>query len=321
MDIVVDIRNLKKYYNVRGGLFDRNSGMVHAVDNVSLKIKKGEIFGLVGESGSGKTTLGMCILRLIEPTSGIISIWDQNILDLKGKELTKFRRKIQMIFQDPYSSLNPSMKVYDAISEAIKVHKIIIKGTMKEKVSELFRTVGLSPMDIYKYPHQFSGGQKQRVALARALSVNPDFIVADEPVAALDVSIKGEILNLMKDLQEELGLTYLFISHDLSTIKHMCNRIGVMYAGKLIEVSSAKELFRNPRHPYVEGLVSAIPIPNPAIKRKKMILEGEVPSLINPPSGCRFHPRCPYQMSDCKKIEPELIEVDEGHLVACHLKV
>lgn len=317
-DIVVNVKNLKKYFKIRSDFLSSKHEKIHAVDNVSFNIKQGEIFGLIGESGSGKTTLGKCILRLIEPNSGKIFLWDKNILDLKGKNLITLRRKAQMIFQEHYSSLNPSMNIYDAISEPIKAIKTKSKGHMKSKVKDLLNNVGLSPADMYKFPHQFSGGQRQRICIARALSVNPAFIIADEPVAALDASIKVEILNLMKDLQRDLKLTYLYISHDLSMIKYMCDRIGVMYVGKIIEISDTRELFKNPKHPYLEGLISAIPIPNPTIRRKKSILKDEIPSLINPPSGCRFHPRCPYQITECKINEPELIEIDKGHLVACH---
>ena len=292
--------------------------MVQAVQDVSFSIMKKEATGLVGESGCGKTTLGRCILRLIEPTAGEIRYYGIDLLSLRKGELRKMRRNMQMIFQDPFSSLNPIMNVESIVGEGLEIHDIA-KGTKKsERVSELLGMVGLEEYHKYRYPHEFSGGQKQRIAIARALSTSPEFIVADEPVAALDVSIKAQILNLLKDLQEEFGLTVLLISHDLNVVKHFCDRIAVMYLGKLVEVAESEELFSNIKHPYTEALLSSILIVDPRIERVRIILKGEVPTSINPPPGCRFSTRCRYSKPVCSKEEPSLIDIGGGHLVACH---
>lgn len=318
--VLLEVIDLKKYFPVRGGWIFSSKERVHAVDGVSFFIKNGEVLGLVGESGSGKTTTGKCIIRLIEPTNGVILWKDRDILKLNKRELRKARMQMQMLFQDPYSSLNPVMTVEDVINEALEARGLTKRDEKKEKVIELLRKMELPLYFMYRYPHELSGGEKQRVGIARALAVNPKLIIADEPVAALDASVKAKILNLLRDLQSELGLTFLYISHDLNTVAYMCNRVAVMYAGKLLELAPLKELFSSPRHPYTEALLSANPIPDPTVKMKRIILKGEVPSLINPPSGCRFQPRCRYAKPICSKEEPKLVEVEEDHFVACHLK-
>ncbi len=317
-DILLEVKGLKKYFPVKGGIFQRTVAHVHAVDDISFYIRDGETLGLVGESGCGKTTVGRCVLLLIKPTAGEIKYLGQDLCKLSERKLRRFRTETAMIFQDPYSSLNPRMTVADAVGEPLEVHGIA-KGLEKErKVKELLVEVGLSPYQVYKYPHEFSGGERQRICIARALAVRPKFIVADEPVAALDVSVRAGILNLMKELQRRFKLTYLFISHDLSVIRHMCDRVMVMYLGKLVEVSEANELFSNPYHPYTEALISSVPIPDPTVHRKRIILPGSVPTPINPPPNCRFSPRCVYATEKCSKMEPSLIEVKNGHFVACH---
>jgi len=318
MEKLVEIKNLKKYFWTGGGPF-RKKEAVRALDNVSLYIKEREILGLVGESGCGKTTCGKLILRLIDPTEGSIYFEGNDITHLNQKEMKEFRRKMMIIYQDPFGSLDPRMAIGSTIAEPMVVHNIVSKEEKENKIIELMEKVGLTQDQINRYPHEFSGGQRQRIGIARALATNPKFIVADEPVSALDVSIQAQIINLLKDLQKEFGLTLLFIAHDLSVIKHISDRVGVMYLGKIVELSQKKELFDNPKHPYTEALLTSIPVPDPKFVKKSKILMGDVPSPINPPSGCRFHPRCSKCMPKCSKVEPELKEVTKGHFVSCHL--
>jgi len=317
MDPLIKIVNLTKFFPVKALFFTR--GWVRAVDNVSFNILKGETFGLVGESGCGKTTLGRLLVRLIEPTSGKVYFDNTNIYSLKGRALRDFRRRVQIVFQDPYSSLDPRMMVFDIIAEAIEATETKVPTTLEDYVVSLLEQVGLSKEHLFRYPHEFSGGQRQRIAIARALAVNPEFIVLDEPTSALDVSVQAQILNLLKDLQKRYGFTYLFISHDLAVVKYMSHRIGVMYLGKLVELANSNEIFERPLHPYTQILLSAIPIPDPKLARSKHRIKpkGEPPSPINPPPGCRFHPRCPYAMDVCRSREPSLVEVEPGHYVAC----
>ena len=315
---LLEIKNLTKFFPVRKGLLGTNKAIVKAVDDVSFSIKKGETLGLVGESGCGKTTTGRTIIRLYEPTSGEIHFNGQNITNV---EMKPYRKRIQMIFQDPYASLNPRMTVGDIVGEPMDIHTLEKGNERKEKIYTLLDMVGLSKEHSNRYPHEFSGGQRQRIGIARALAVQPDCIICDEPISALDVSIQAQIVNMLEDLQENLGLTYLFIAHDLSMVKHISDRVGVMYLGKLIELADSSELYKNPLHPYTQALLSAIPIADPSESRKKkrIILEGDVPSPINPPSGCRFRTRCGYAMKKCEEIEPEFKEASPGHFSACHL--
>ena len=315
------IRNLRKYFPVRSGLFSRETGHVHAVDDVSFDIAEGETLGLVGESGCGKSTTGRAILRLIEPTSGEIWFRDRNVTDLDDRSMRHLRKEIQMIFQDPYSSLDPRMTVGSIIGEALLVHRLAVdRKAREERVVELLETVGLSAEHLRRYPHEFSGGQRQRIGIARALAVSPSMIVCDEAVSALDVSVQAQVVNLMEDLQKKFGLTYLFIAHDLSVVEHISTRVAVMYLGKIVELAPAKDLYINPRHPYSEALLSAVPVPDPTMKRQRIILEGDVPSPINPPSGCRFHTRCPLRVPSCSHNEQVLTEVSPGHWVACQVR-
>jgi len=315
------VKNLKKYFPIRGGLFSREVARVHAVDDVSIDIIKGETLGLVGESGCGKSTTGRCILRLIEPTAGEVWFGDQNVTTLDKRSLRHLRRDMQIIFQDPYASLNPRMTVGSIIGEALVIHKLAkTKREREERVVHLLETVGLSSEHLRRYPHEFSGGQRQRIGIARALAVNPKLIVADEPVSALDVSIQAQVINLLEDLQKQFNLTYLFIAHDLSVVEHISTRVAVMYLGKIVEIAPAKELYNNPKHPYTEALLSAVPIPDPAVKRKRIILEGDVPSPIKPPSGCRFHTRCALRVPSCSENEQVLKEVSRDHWVACQVR-
>ena len=318
-DLVV-VKNLVKYFPVRAGVLQRIQGWVQAVDDVSLTIKEGETLGLVGESGCGKTTVGQAILRLIEPTSGSIRFGGADITTLPQSELKTLRRSMQIVFQDPYSSLDPRKTIGESVAEGLKIHRIGSAREQHQRVLELLHRVGLEDYHARRYPHEFSGGQRQRVGIARALALNPRFIVADEPVSALDVSIQAQVLNLLRDLQQDLGLTYLFIAHNMSVVEHISDRIAVMYLGKIVEVAPTRELFSNPLHPYTQALLSAVPVPNPRHKRERIILTGDVPSPLNPPSGCRFHPRCPQVMNDiCPLREPTLIELDPGHWVSCWL--
>jgi len=314
---LIEVKNLIKYFQVRAGLLQRTVAHVKAVDNVSFDIHQGETLGLVGESGCGKTTVGRTMLRLVEPTSGTVIFEGKDILKLSGGELKDMRRNMQIIFQDPYASLDPRMPIGESVIEGLKIHNI---GTPKERYDisiETLRKVGLEDYHARRYPHEFSGGQRQRIGIARALTLRPKFIIADEPVSALDVSIQSQVLNILKDLQREFELTYLFIAHNLSVVEHISDRVAVMYLGKMVELASREDLFRNPLHPYTQALMSAIPIPDPTIKRERIILPGDVPSPLNPPSGCRFHPRCPIALDHCKTAEPPIKEVSPGHFVAC----
>ncbi|MDI9486271.1 MAG: dipeptide ABC transporter ATP-binding protein [Bacillota bacterium] len=319
-EVLLEVRNLVKHFPIRQGIiFSRQIGAVQAVDNITFNVHKGETLGLVGESGCGKTTAGRCILRLIEPTSGDVIFDGRNVPQLAKDELRDLRKEMQIIFQDPYGSLNPRMTVGDIIGEPLHIHKIA-KGAEREKrVREILETVGLSAFHARRFPHEFSGGQRQRIGIARALAVNPRLIICDEPVSALDVSIQAQVINLLQDLQEEFGLTYLFIAHDLSVVKHISDRVAVMYLGKIVELTGKEELYRNPKHPYTQALLSAIPEADPTIKKERIILRGDVPSPINPPSGCRFHTRCPKVMDICRVQEPEFVDSGDGHYVACHL--
>ncbi|WP_160669885.1 ABC transporter ATP-binding protein [Clostridium sp. C8-1-8] len=316
---LLEVKNLKKYFPISKGLFGKAKENVRAVDDVSFTIGKGEAFGLVGESGSGKTTIGKTILRMNDKTDGKVLFDGLDIHKLSKKELQKLRPKMQYIFQDPYSSLDPRMRIGDAIGEPLLQHGLATEENVREKVEEVLVLCGLAPYHIDRFPHEFSGGQRQRIVIARAMALQPDFIVADEPVSALDVSIQAQIINLFSDLKEKRGLSYLFISHDLSVVEHLCSRIAIMYLGNIVELADRDELFNNPLHPYTKALLSAVPIPDPTLKRKRIILKGDIPSPANPPSGCRFHTRCPYAMEKCSKEVPEFKKVSEGHEVACHL--
>ncbi len=324
---LLGVQGLKKYFPVRKGVFRRVVAHVKAVDDVSFFIRKGETLGLVGESGCGKTTAGRSILRLIEPTAGKVTLFSQtengqieefDITTLGKKELKELRRKMQIIFQDPYSSLNPRMTVGDIIGEPLIIHKIARGREKNRRVRELLEAVGLKPQHMKRYPHEFSGGQRQRIGVARALALDPQLIICDEPVTALDVSIQAQVLNLLQNLQKEFGLTYLFIAHDLSVIEHISARVAVMYLGKLAEMSENDELFMNPKHPYTEALMSAVPIADPDIEKERIILKGDVPSPVDPPPGCYFHPRCPYAQSVCSQEEPEFKDYGTDHYVSCH---
>ena len=315
---LVKVKDLKKYFTVEAGMFSKKKGYVHAVEDVNFEIYRRETLGLVGESGCGKTTLGRLVIRLLEPTNGEVYFEDKNIFKLKPEELRNLRKKMQIIFQDPDASLNPRMKVMDIISEPLTTQGELNRKEKLERVKELMSIVALRETYMSRYPHQMSGGQKQRVGIARALALNPEFIVCDEPVSALDVSIRSQILNLLNKLQDKLNLTYLFISHDLSVIKHVSDRIGVMFLGKIVELGTTEKIFEHQLHPYTKFLLSALPLPNPHLRdREKNILKGEIPSPINLPSGCRFHTRCPYVKDRCKKEEPKLIKHGD-HLAACH---
>ena len=317
-DILLDVIDLKEYYPVRTP--EQKKTFVKALDGVSFKVGKGEVFGIVGESGCGKSTMGLAICRLIEPTSGQVIFAGRDVTKLNKKQLKEMRKNIQMVFQDPYASLNPRMSIHDIIAEPLIIHGLCSnKKEIDERVVELLRLVGLDDYHGSRYPHEFSGGQRQRVGIARALAVEPELIIADEPVSALDVSIQSQILNLMDDLKKKLGLTYLFISHDLSVVEHISDRVGVMYLGNFVEVADKAELYKNPLHPYTRALLSAIPIPEPRHKSNRTILEGNIPSPINVPSGCKFHPRCKECMEICKKEPPQEKITGDGHIVYCHL--
>lgn len=313
------VEDLVKYYPISSGAFSRVLAEVKAVDGVSFEIKRGETFGLVGESGCGKTTLAKTILRLEEATSGKVLFNGVNVLKLKKEDLRKVRRHMQIVFQDPFSSLNPKMTVGAIVGEPLEIHNLARGEEKAQRVAALLEVVGLSSSYAHRLPREFSGGQRQRIGIARALALNPKLIILDEPVSALDVSVQSQVLNLLEDLQQEFQLTYLFIAHDLSVVKHISDRVGVMYLGKLVELASKEALFGNPQHPYTHALLSAVPLPNPEIKRERILLSGDVPSPVNPPAGCRFHTRCRLQMPICTQRVPELRDIGNGHLVACHL--
>lgn len=320
-EVLLDVRNLKMHFPITSGiLLQRQVGAVKAVDGIDLQIKAGETLGMVGESGCGKSTVGRSILQLHKPTSGEVFFRGKDLTKMRGGELRSMRRKVQMIFQDPYASLNPRMTVGDIVGEPIRVHNLR-NGTkaVRERVQELLQLVGLNPYFVNRYPHEFSGGQRQRIGIARALAVEPEFVVCDEPVSALDVSIQAQVINLLEDLQNQLGLTYLFIAHGLSVIKHISDRVAVMYLGKVVELAESEELYRQPLHPYTQALLSAVPIADPVIekKRQRIILEGDVPSPINPPPGCRFHTRCPIAIDKCRVEEPPFVDYGGGHFAAC----
>lgn len=314
---LVVVQNLKKYFPVRGGVLQRTIAWVQAVDDVSFTIRSGETLGLVGESGCGKTTVGRTMLRLIEPTAGKVFLEGKDVFNLKGNELKAMRRDMQIIFQDPYASLDPRMPIGDSVIEGLKIHGIGSAKEQYEMMIEKLRKVGLEDYHARRYPHEFSGGQRQRIGIARALALLPKFIICDEPVSALDVSIQSQVLNILKDLQKEFGLTYLFIAHNLSVVEHISNRVAVMYLGKIVELADRGELFLNPLHPYTQALMSAIPVPDPKLRRERIILKGDVPSPLHPPSGCRFHPRCQMAMDICKQQEPEFKQLRPDHYVAC----
>jgi len=315
---IIEVKHLKKYFPVKGGVFSRPVAWVKAVDDISFHIFEGETFSLVGESGSGKTTTGKTILKLYEPTAGKIIAEGKDITDFSPSQMRPLRRDMQIIFQDPYGSLNPRLPVGEIIREPLAVHHIGNKKEQEERVVDTMKLVGLRPEFLHRYPHEFSGGQRQRIGIARAVVLHPKFIVADEPVSALDASIQAQVLNLLLELQQKLELTYLFIAHNLAVVRHVSDRIGVMYLGKLMEVANTQELFNNPLHPYTQALLSAIPIPDPDVKKERIILQGDIPSPINPPSGCPFRTRCIYAKPICAEKEPPLIDIGDGHYVACH---
>jgi oligopeptide/dipeptide ABC transporter ATP-binding protein len=317
---VLEVEGLCKHFPVRKGLLRRTIGHVYAVDDVSFTIRAGETLGLVGESGCGKTTVGRTILRLIEPTAGTIRLDGHDVTRLGKLELRPFRRQLQIIFQDPFSSLNPRKRAGDIVGEPLKVHGVLAKKARRERVAELFERVGLRRAQMDNFPHQFSGGQRQRIGVARALALNPKLIIGDEPVSALDVSIQAQVINLLMDLQRDLKLSYLFISHNLAVVEHISHRIAVMYLGRIVEHTDKATLFTRPLHPYTEALLAAVPVPDPAIKRTKLVVQGDVPSPLKPPPGCRFHTRCRYAVERCKIEVPALREVEPGHHVACHLR-
>lgn len=319
MSPILSVKNIKKYFPIKKGLLLREVGQVKAVDDVSFEIMPGETLGLVGESGCGKSTLGRTLIRLYEPTSGEIIFKDKNFLSLKGESLRQARKEIQMIFQDPFASLDPRMTIDQILSEPLKVHGLENREERRKKVENIIDIVGLKKEYLNRYPHEFSGGQRQRISIARSIMLNPDLVIADEPVSALDVSIQAQILNLLKDLQKEFHLTYLFISHDLSVVEHLCDRIAVMYLGKIVEIAPRDELFNNPKHPYTKALIEAIPRVGQGKKKMKKSLKGDVPSPINPPRGCHFHPRCFDYFEGCDQSYPSLKECSKDHSVACHL--
>lgn len=309
---LVAVRDLVKHFPV-----ENSDDVLRAVDGVSFEIRSGETLGLVGESGCGKSTVGRCVLRLYEPTSGEVRFDGRNILEMPAAEMQNLRREMQIIFQDPYASLNPRLSILSIVSEPLKIHGVANKTEQKDRVADLLKKVGLDPNYMNRYPHEFSGGQRQRLGIARALALNPTLIVCDEPVSALDVSVQAQVVNLLQDLQSEFGLTYLFISHGLAVVEHISDRVAVMYLGKIVEIADAKDLYAEPLHPYTKALLSAIPIPDPRQKRERIVLTGDVPTPINPPSGCRFRTRCPWAIDDCAKVVPELREIRPGHVAAC----
>ena len=317
---ILEVKDLKKHFPVRKGLLRRTVGHVYAVDGISFSIGEGETLGLVGESGCGKSTAGRAVLRLIEPTSGKIAMAGRDITRLPKKELRPYRRQMQIVFQDPFSSLNPRMTAGDIVGEPLLVHGMGRGKERREQVSALFERVGLRPAQMVNYPHQFSGGQRQRIGIARALALGPKLIVGDEPVSALDVSIQAQVINLLQDLQRERKLSYLFISHNLAVVEHISHRIAVMYLGRIVEYADTRSIFTRPQHPYTEALLSAVPVPDPSVKREKRLVQGDVPSPVNPPAGCHFHTRCPYAVARCKTESPSLREIAPGHRVSCHLR-
>ena len=319
METLLSVKDLKVHFPVKKGFFGNTTGYVHAVDGISLSLEKGETLGIVGESGCGKTTAGMAMLRLEEPTEGQVFFQDKDIAKMTHKERKSLRCEMQIIFQDPYSSLNPRMPLNRIIADPMKIHNLYTGKALKERVAYLLETVGLSPEQGNRYPHEFSGGQRQRIGIARALALNPKLIIGDEPVSALDVSIQAQIINLLIDLQKEFQLSYIIISHDLAVVEYICDRIAVMYVGKIVEFTTYDKLYSDPKHPYTQALLSAIPKPEPGARKQRIVLGGDVPSPINPPSGCRFHPRCPKVMDICRQRQPELSDVESGHQVACHL--
>ena len=316
---LLTVTDLKKHFRVRRGVPWEQAGVVRAVDGVSFTLREGETLGLVGESGCGKSTTGRCILRLLEPTAGRVVFDGLSVFDAGREEMRRLRRQMQIIFQDPYSSLNPRMSVEQIVGEGMVIHRLARGAERRDRIADLLRKVGLSPDHMKRYPHEFSGGQRQRIGIARALAVSPSLIIADEPISALDVSIQAQVLNLLQDLQEEFGLTYLFIAHDLRVVEHISDRVAVMYLGQIVELADSRELYRNPLHPYTQALMSAIPIPDPTVKRERVILKGDPPSPLRPPSGCRFHTRCPKRFEPCDRQEPVFREVQRGHWVSCHL--
>lgn len=319
MSTLLEVRNLKKHYPIRKGFFSKQVGAVKAVDGITLSVEQGETLAVVGESGCGKSTTGRAILRLIEPTEGEIIFNGTDVRSLNTEQLRRFRTDMQMVFQDPYASLDPRWTVQRILEEPLRTHESANNNELKSRVEQLMEVVGLSPYQANRFPHEFSGGQRQRIGIARALALNPKFIVCDEPVSALDVSIQAQVLNLMQDLQEQYGLTYMFISHDLSVVKFISDRVAVMYLGRIVELAPTKELFAQPLHPYTQALMSAVPVPNPELKKSRIVLTGDVPNPETPPSGCAFHPRCQFAMDRCRTEEPVLRELHSGHQVSCHL--
>ncbi len=318
-DLVLEVRELRKHFPVHSGLLRRQIGLVLAVDGVAFDIRAGETLGLVGESGSGKSTVGKTVMRLIDPTSGEIRVRGEDVTRAGAARMRTLRRQMQMVFQDPYASLNPRLSARSIVAEPLENYSEVARSEVDDRVRALFQRVGLRPDQMVKYPHEFSGGQRQRLGVARALALNPGLIVADEPVSALDVSVQAQVLNLLMDLQDELGLAYLFISHDLAVVEHISHRVAVMYLGKIVELTDRETLFSDPRHPYTRALLSAAPVPEPGARRDRIILKGDIPSPINPPSGCRFHTRCPFAEARCLSEEPVMRTIGSGHQVACHL--
>jgi len=317
-DVLLEVRDIKKYFPVVKGVFSRVVGHVKALDGVSFSVRGGETLGLVGESGCGKTTTGRVILRLVEPTAGEVLFKGKNILRMDQEEMRRLRGEMQVVFQDPYASLNPRLTVGDIVGEPLDIHGVARGAEKKKRVDALLEVVGLSSYHAQRYPHEFSGGQRQRIGIARALALNPKLVVCDEPVSALDVSIQSQILNLLKDLQREFNLTYIFIAHGLAVVKYVSDRVGVMYLGKMVELADSAEIYRRPLHPYTQALMSAIPTPDPEVRKERVILQGDVPSPIDPPKGCRFHTRCGYVQPVCREAEPKFIDTGGGHFVACH---